>query len=214
MVNDLDAFCQSKPDPVAETTMTTDPRVDAYIAKAPDFARPMLEKIRAAFLKADKDIGETIKWGMPFYQKNGLVGGMAAFKAHVNIAFSRGKELSDPENLIQGGSMGGIRIDKDGKLPAQKTLIAYIKEAIALNGTAAPKRRPVKVPDMPEDFATALAKNARAKETFENFAPSHKRDYLEWILEARQAATRERRIAQAVEWLAEGKPRHWKHMKK
>lgn len=214
MVNDLDAFCQSKPDPVAETTMTTDPRVDAYIAKAPDFARPMLEKIRAAFLKADKDIEETIKWGMPFYQKNGLVGGMAAFKAHVNIAFSRGKELSDPENLIQGGSMGGIRIDRDGKLPARKTLIAYIKEAIALNGTAAPKRKPVKVPDMPEDFATALAKNARAKETFENFAPSHKRDYLEWILEARQAATRERRIAQAVEWLAEGKPRHWKHMKK
>lgn len=192
---------------------TKDPRVDAYIAKAPPFSQPLLEKIRAAFLKADTNMNETIKWGAPWYECNGNVGGMAAFKAHVNMAFNRGKELRDPENLIKGGSMSGIRINAGEKLPPQTVLVAYIREAIALNGKPK-KKQAVKVPAVPGDLAAALARNSQAKQHFDAFAPSHQRDYLEWILGAKQAATRARRIAHAVEWIAEGKPVNWKYMKK
>ena len=190
-----------------------DPRVDAYIAKSPDFAKPLLEKVRAAFLKADKGIVETIKWGIPYYECNGLVGGMAAFKAHVTIAFHRGKELSDPEGLIRGGSMCGIRVDENNALPSQAVLLAYVRQAIALNDKPL-KKKAVKVPAMPEDFGAALSGKPRAKKFFDALAPSHRRDYLEWILGAKQAATRAKRIATAVEWLDDGKSMNWKYEKR
>ena len=189
-----------------------DPRVDAYIAKSPDFAKAALEKTRAAFLKADKGIVETIKWGIPYYECNGLVGGMAAFKAHVTIAFNRGKELTDPEKLIRGGSMCGIRVDENNKLPSHAVLLAYIRQAIALNEKPL-KKKAVKVPEMPEDFSAALSKKPKARKFLDSLAPSHRRDYLEWILGAKQSATRARRIATAVEWLGEGKSMNWKYEK-
>ena len=193
---------------------TRDPRVDAYIAKAPDFARPMLERLRGVFLKADKGMVETIKWGAPWYECHGLVGGMVAFKAHVNIAFNRGRELRDPHGLIQGGSMGGIRVNDGEKLPSQTVLLAYVREAIALNAAKPKPKKAVRVPAMPEDFAAALAGKPKAARFFDSLAPSHRRDYLEWILGAKQAATRARRIATAVAWLGEGKSMNWKYEKK
>lgn len=110
--------------------------------------------------------------------------------------------------------MNGIRVESLKDLPAQKTLVAYIREAIALNDKPAAAKRKVKVPAVPKDFKAALELNREAHANFDAFAPSYRRDHLEWILEARQPATRERRIAQSVEWLAEGKPRNWKYMKK
>jgi hypothetical protein len=71
-------------------------------------------------------------------------------------------------------------------------------------------KKPVKV--HPE-LKTALAKNRKARETFEGFSPSHRREYVEWIAEAKGDDTRKRRIATAIEWLSEGKPRNWKYMR-
>lgn len=152
---------------------------------------------------------------MPYYRLNGLVGGMAAFKAHVDIAFRRAKEMRDPEKLFgKGSSMAAIQLRSPKELPAQKTLIAYIREAISLNGKPEPKRKPVKVPPLPDDLAQAMRGNRKAKTAYDNFPPSQQREYMEWITDAKQAATRERRIAQAIEWLSEGKPRNWKYMKR
>ncbi|HEX7030298.1 MAG TPA: YdeI/OmpD-associated family protein [Gammaproteobacteria bacterium] len=195
----------------------TDKRVDAYIRRSPEFARPILERLRATWHKACPDIEETIKWGVPYFQHNGLVGGMAAFKAHVGLGFWKAKLLKDPAGILgEGGSMSASRIRSLADLPKEKALIAIIREAVALNGDGGAKRerKPVQVPAMPADFRNCLQANRKAQATFENFPPSQRREYLEWIIEAKQAATRERRIAQAVEWLAEGKPRHWKYMKK
>lgn len=113
------------------------------------------------------------------------------------------------------GSFGCITSRKD--LPNEKTLIGYVKKATALNeaGIKAPgrtkpkKRKPIEVPDY---FATALKKNARARKTFEGFPPSHRREYLEWVTEAKREETRNQRLTTSIEWLAEGKARNWKYM--
>ncbi len=196
--------------------MPRDPRVDAYIESAPDFARPILVRIRAAWHKACPDVQETIKWGAPYFEYNGPLGGMAAFKAHVGLGFWKAGPLGNAAEILgEDSSTSMRRIRSLEELPAEKTLVAYMRKAVALNGEdAAPRtRKPVKVPPLPADFRDALQHSAAARTTFENFPPSQRREYIEWVTEAKQAATRERRIAQAVEWLAEGKPRNWKYMK-
>lgn len=197
-----------------------DPRVDAYIAAAAPFARPILQKIRAAWHKADRGIEETIKWRVPYFRKQGLVGCMAAFKGHVSLGFWRAKELSDPHGLLRDGSMlSASRFASVRDLPAEKVLIAYMREAIALDEDAknrpeTRKRKPVKVPPVPADLRQALERRRNAIETFRKLAPSHRKEYIEWINEARRASTRERRVAQAAEWVAEGKTRNWKYLQK
>lgn len=196
--------------------MSRDARVDAYIRKAPEFAQPILEKIRAAWHGACPDINETIKWGIPYFERNGLVGGMAAFKAHVSLGFWKAKQLSDPQGILgEGSSMSARRIRSLDDLPHERILLAYMREAVALNDTerAPQPRKPARTLPLPDDFLKAMQRNRKALATFEAFAPSQRREYIEWVVEAKQAATRERRIAQSVEWLAEGKPRHWKYMK-
>lgn len=197
-----------------------DPRVDAYIAKSAAFARPLLKRIRAAWHKADPAIEETIKWGVPYFQKNGLAGSMAAFKAHVSLGFWRTREMSDPHGLLREGSvMSATRLRSIDELPPESVLIEYMREAVALNQEKREKprtreRKPVKVPAVPADFRKALEKKRKVRERFEGFAPSQRKEYIEWIVEAKQAATRDRRIAQAVQWIAEGKPRNWQYMRK
>jgi uncharacterized protein YdeI (YjbR/CyaY-like superfamily) len=197
-----------------------DPRVDAYIAAAAPFAQPILRKIRAAWHKADRDIEETIKWRVPYFRKHGLLGCMAAFKGHVSLGFWRAKDLSDSHGLVRDGSMlSAIRFASVRDLPAEKVLIAYMREAIALDEDAgrspgSRKRKPVKVPAVPADLRQALARKRGAIEAFRKLAPSHRKEYIEWITGAKQAATRERRVAQAAEWIAEGKTRHWKYEQK
>lgn len=193
--------------------MGRDPRVDEYIAKAADFARPILEHLRELAHRALPDAEEAIKWGMPHFLVAGKnVAGMAAFKAHCTFAIHGDGR--------QGEAMGQFgRIASLGDLPPEPELAAKLQaaaERVAIKGTALKTgavRKPRTEIAIPADFAAALDAAPAAKATFEGFAPSHRRDYLEWITEAKAQATREKRMAQAIEWLAEGKKRNWKYEK-
>jgi len=194
---------------------TTDPRIDAYIAKAAPFAQPILTHLRALVHRALPEAEETIKWGMPHFVVRGKnVSGFAAFKAHCAfVIHGDGRQGS-----AEGDGMGGYgKIASLDDLPPEGELEAKVREAaerVAAIGTAlkpkAKKPPKAEIP-MPDDFAAALAAVPQAEATLAGFAPGQRRDYLEWITAAKQAATREKRIAQAVEWLAEGKKRNWKY---
>lgn len=192
-----------------------DPRVDAYIAEAAPFAQPILTHLRALVRRALPEAEETIKWGMPHFtaaSKN--VAGFAAFKAHCAFVIHGEGRQGEPEREGMGG-YGKIASLAD--LPPEAELAAKVKDAarrVAASGTALkPRTRKPPKPEipMPGDFAAALDGAPRARATLERFAPGQRREYLEWITEAKQPATRAKRIAQAVEWLAEGKRRHWKY---
>jgi uncharacterized protein YdeI (YjbR/CyaY-like superfamily) len=64
---------------------------------------------------------------------------------------------------------------------------------------------------VPQDLKSALARNAKARAAFEGFSPSHRREYVEWIEDAKRDDTRRKRLATAIEWMGEGKPRNWKY---
>ncbi len=197
------------------------PEVDAYINDAAEFARPILKRLRKLFHLASPKIQESIKWGLPHFEHLGIVGMMAAFKHHVGFGFWKGKLMSDPHGLFKAGSgttPHGTKVKSVAELPDEEILLAYIREAMALNeqGIALPKpaRKKAVKPKIPAELRAALAANAKARETFENLPPSHQREYVDWLTEAKQEATRLRRLATTIEWLAEGKPRNWKYMKK
>jgi uncharacterized protein YdeI (YjbR/CyaY-like superfamily) len=196
-----------------------DPRVDAYIEGAADFARPILVKLREAVHAGCPDVEERIKWGMPSFEYKGMLAGMVAFKATVGFGFWKSRLIPGFEETFGAeGAASGMRAKfasvKD--LPPKKVLVAFVKEAKRLNdeGIAEPKEATKKKPiEVPADLAAALAKSAAAKKTFAAFSPSHRREYVEWIVEAKREETRAKRIAQAVEWMAEGKSRNWKYQK-
>lgn len=196
--------------------MTTDPRIDAYIETAPEFARQILRHLRALVHKALPQAEEGIKWGMPHWMVGGKnVAGMSAFKAHCAFMI-HGDGRQGPKAGDAMGQYGKIQSLAD--LPADKVLAAKLKDAakrIAKQGSAAPGRKPTPKAEIPvpDDFAQALAGNAAARAAFDGLAPSHRRDYLEWIVEAKRDETRAKQIAQASEWLAEGKKRNWKYEK-
>ncbi|MBX3460201.1 MAG: YdeI/OmpD-associated family protein [Planctomycetes bacterium] len=198
--------------------MPRNPAVDTYIAKAADFAQPILKRIRALYHKAFPAIEEEIKWGVPAFTHKGIVGSMAAFKAHVGMAFWKGKLLKDPSGVMGDraeSAMGAVRATSVNELPADKVLIDLIQQAVALNesGIKLPKADPKKAQaKVPADFKAALAKNKQATKFWTAFSPSKKREYVEWITGAKQQATRDKRLKQAIEWIAENKPRNWKYM--
>jgi uncharacterized protein YdeI (YjbR/CyaY-like superfamily) len=192
--------------------MASDPRVDAYIAKAAPFAQPILTHLRALVHATVEELDETVKWGMPhFVYKGKNLAGIAAFKAHTAfIVHGEGR---------QGDAMGQYgKIASLAELPKDKELAAKLldakaridSEGTALKPRTAPKAPMAEIP-MPEDFAGELARLQGARERFDAFAPSHRREYLEWIVEAKRPETRAKRIAQAAEWIAEGKKRNWKY---
>lgn len=194
---------------------TTDPRVDAYIARAAPFAQPILTHLRALVHRALPQAEETIKWGMPHFTVAGKnVAGFAAFKAHCAFVIHGDGRQGEPA----GEGMGGYgKIAALTDLPEDQELEAKVREAaqrVATRGTALkPKAKKPPKPEipLPEDFAAALAGLPAAGKCYDGFSPAQRREYLEWITTAKQAATREKRIAQAVEWLAEGKRRNWKY---
>lgn len=210
---------------------TLDPRVDAYIEKSADFAQPILRHIRQVVHAACPEVEETMKWSFPHFDYKGIMISMAAFKAHCTLNFWHAKEVLGPD--AQEGAMGQFgRITSVKELPPKKVLAGYVKKAMALKDagvkpswaadraakkkaasgrTAKGKGAAVAVP---EELAAALAlkKNRKAKEAFEAFSPSHRREYAEWIAEAKRPETRLRRVTQAVAWLSEGKPRNWKYL--
>jgi uncharacterized protein YdeI (YjbR/CyaY-like superfamily) len=195
--------------------LSRDPRIDAYIAKAAPFARPILEHVRERVHIAVPEAEETLKWSAPGFTLNGkILLMMAAFKQHAALNFWRGQEIGDGNP--KAGAMGQFgRLTTMSDLPPDSDLDGLLREAAALAATApAPrktKHEPKPAPQMHPDFAAALAKSPKAKAVLDGFPPSAQRDYLEWISEARQDATRAKRIATAVEWLEEGKRRHWKY---
>lgn len=204
--------------------MPSDTRIDVYIEKAQPFAQPILRKIRSLVHKACPEVTETIKWGMPSFEYKGPMFGMAAFKQHAVGGFWKSKLLKDPENYLgerknKGGeamgNLGCLRTLKD--LPPEKVFIDFIRQHMKLNemGIKPEKVKTAKAEiQVPDDFVRALNKNKKAKTVFEKFAPSHKREYLQWITEAKREETRMKRIFTAIEWIAEGKGRNWKYEKK
>jgi uncharacterized protein YdeI (YjbR/CyaY-like superfamily) len=195
--------------------LTTDPRIDAYIAKAAPFARPILEKVRERIHAAAPEAEETMKWSAPGFTVEGkILLMMAAFKAHAALNFWRGQEIG--EGNPKAGAMGQFgKLASLDDLPPDGELDALIREAAALARTAPLPRKtmhaPQPPPSMHPEFAAALANSPKAKATLDGFPPSAQREYLEWVSEAKQDATRARRIADSVEWLSEGKRRHWKY---
>jgi len=193
-----------------------DPRVDRYIANAAPFARPILTELRDLVHDTCPRVLETLKWGMPSFMHHGILCGMAAFTAHATFGFWKGKLIVDAKSNKNYEAMGQFgRITKMGDLPAKRILAGYIRQAMRLNEenvkvprAAAKPKAPVRVP---ADLRVALAKSAKARKTFDEFAPSHRREYLEWITEAKRDETRKKRIAQTVEWLAAGRKRNWKY---
>jgi hypothetical protein len=192
------------------------PAVDVYIAKSADFARPILMRLRALMHKACPTVEETIKWGVPHFEYKGVFAGMAAFKQHAAFGFWKRRLMKDPAGFFSKGEsgMGGRKIRSLDELPSDTVLLGYIREAVALNeqGAKVPrstrKKPPVRVPAY---LAAALKRNAKARRTFGNFSASQRREYVEWLTDAKQEATRERRLASAIEWMAEGKARNWKY---
>ncbi len=199
---------------------TTDPRVDAYIAKSPDFAKPLLTHLRRLVHAACPQVQETMKWSFPHFMHQGIVCSMAAFKHHCAFGFWNHARLlpghSTPARS-SGGGMGQFgRLTALSDLPADKTLLELIAKAAALNDAGV--KRPVRpVPErrpplrLPAFLVAALKKSPRARATFDAFSYSHKKAYVEWLSEAKSEPTRQKRLATALAWLAEGKSRNWKY---
>lgn len=220
------------------TMGTKDPRIDAYIAKSADYAQPILKKLRALVHKGCPKVKETIKWGMPSFEypadkKGGnILCGFAAFKKHCVFGFWKASLMFDDSKKSSGGkASGGAEklnwgapgrdpvpscITSVKELPSDAVMLKLIKLAMKLNEDGvkvvrlSKKRPPL---PMPKDFAAAIKKNKKAATVFEAFSPSCKRDYIEWVVEAKTDETRTRRMETAIEWIAQGKQRNWKYQK-
>jgi uncharacterized protein YdeI (YjbR/CyaY-like superfamily) len=192
-----------------------DPRVDAYIEKSAAFARPILEHIRALVHAAVPDVEEAMKWSFPHFMYKGMLCSMAAFKSHCAFGFWKASLLF--EGKTERDAMGHFgRIASRADLPSDKTLTALIKKAARLNDEGVKVERKPVAPagpvDVPAYVKAALRKNKQAADAFKNFSNSHRREYVEWITEAKTEATRQKRLETAVTWIAEGKRRHWKYV--
>ncbi len=194
-----------------------DPRIDAYIAKAQPFAQPILRHLRELVHTACPDAEETMKWSFPHFDYRGeMMCSMASFKAHCSFGFWKGPQLLGA-NSLNAGAMGDFgRITALGDLPSKARITALIKQAMKLNDSGVKrvvrKKSSPKPPlRVPADFTAALRGNAAAAAAFKDFSPSARREYVEWVTEAKAAATRERRLATAIGWIAEGKRRNWQY---
>ena len=200
-----------------------DARIDSYISKSADFAKPILIHLRELVHLSCPEVEEKIKWGFPHFDYKGMMCSMASFKKHCAFGFWKASLMKDKtlianaESETAMGHYGKITSLKD--LPSDKKIIAHIKEAMMLNEKGiklltkkvAAVNKETLVPDY---FLKQLKKNKKAFTTFEKFSPSHKREYIEWITEAKTDETKNRRMQTAIEWMVEGKSRNWKYMKK
>jgi uncharacterized protein YdeI (YjbR/CyaY-like superfamily) len=187
---------------------TRDPRVDAYIEKAAPFAKPILEQFREVVHEACPEAEETIRWSVPSFSHHGMLCNMAAFKAHCRIVFAK-------EPLIRGAAEAFGKIEAVDGLPQRKRLLEMVKQAAKLNevGTRVPKTtQPAKPPaTVPPVLEAALRKSKKARARFAELSPSHKREYIEWISDAKKDETRDKRIERTIAQLEEGKSLNWKY---
>jgi len=197
---------------------TRDKRIDAYIAKSANFAQPILSYLREVVHEGCPEIEETIKWSFPHFDYKGMLCAMAAFKQHCAFGFWKGSLIFDGKGEKSEDAMGHFgRITSLKDLPAKSALLGYVMKAKQLNddGVKVPRKpvprgvkRELAVPDY---FMNAVKKNKKALATFEGFPYSHKKEYVEWVTEAKTDETRNRRLQTSVEWMAEGKSRNWKY---
>ena len=195
-----------------------DPRIDAYIAKAAPFAQPILRHVRKLVHAACPEVQETMKWRIPHFDYHGIMLGMAAFKEHCSIGFWKGELILGKRAGSDGGMghFGKITSLKD--LPSDKQFVEYVRKAAALNKQGIKKPADLKPksarPELtiPEYFRTALRKNKKATATFAGFSYTNKKEYLDWLTEAKREETRAKRLKNTIDWLAEGKPRNWKYL--
>jgi uncharacterized protein YdeI (YjbR/CyaY-like superfamily) len=198
--------------------MPYDPRFDEYIENAQPFARPILKRLRKVVHAAVPEVQENWKWSNPAFDYKGIFCSMAAFKEHCIFGFWKHQLLIDrgviePDDTILGHRG---RITSVDDLPPDKELTRILKAAAELNDKGIKAERPKAAPKPPVKVPTYLKKaldgNKKAAATFAAFSPSHKREYVEWVTEAKSEETRNRRLVQAVEWMTQGKPRNWKYM--
>jgi uncharacterized protein YdeI (YjbR/CyaY-like superfamily) len=194
-----------------------DPRIDAYIRNAADFAKPILIEFRERVHAACPDVEETLKWGHPAFLHHGLLCGMASFKEYAVFRFHNWELVRGRRTDVRPAMGHFGPVTKASDLPPAKEIADIIKHAMQLNedGVKAPRppRAPSKPVVVPDDLAGALRKNKKAQAAFEKFSPSHKREYVEWITQARREETRSRRLQTAIQQISEGKPQNWKYMK-
>jgi uncharacterized protein YdeI (YjbR/CyaY-like superfamily) len=206
-------------------TNTFDSRIDLYIAKSRPFAQPLLNHLRELVHKACPGVVETIKWSRPFFEYKGVIlGNMSAFKEHCSFGFW-GEEISAvlrDARVLKPDAMGSLgRLTRIEDLPSNKQMLDLISRATAFiesgqyTSPIAARHKVVKAPapavEAPPEFTRALKANKKASAAFAAFSPSCKREYVEWIAEARRAETREKRITTAIDWISEGKQRNWKY---
>ena len=199
----------------------TDKRIDAYIEKSADFAKPVLTHLRALVHRACPEVVETVKWSFPHFEYKGILCSMAAFKQHCSFGFWKAAVMDDPKDILESvgktgmGHLGNIKSVKD--LPSDKILTTYVKAAMKLNDdnitVPKPKAAEKKELEVPDYFTKALNKNKQALKTFKAFSYSNQKEYVDWVTEAKTEETRNKRIATALEWLAEGKIKNWKYVK-
>ena len=197
---------------------TRDKRIDAYIAKSAGFAQPILRELREVVHEGCPQVEETMKWSFPHFEYKGVLCSMASFKEHCAFGFWKGSLIIDGKENKSVDGMGQFgRLTSRQDLPPKRILLGYIKKAVQLNddGVKNPARskpktgnKDLKVPDY---FLGSLKKNKKALTVFEGFPYSKKKDYVDWVTEAKTEETRKRRLATSVEWLAEGKSRNWKY---
>ena len=202
-------------EPAGRPLMKTDPRIDAYIDRQADFARPILRHLREVVHAACPDCEEAVKWSSPhFMYKGEMLAGMAAFKQHATFGFWRGSLVVGEGNEQMSGMGQFGRLTSVDDLPPRGDLQALVHKAMKLTdeGVKPPRDKHKKEPfTVPQDMRAALDAQPAAATTFDNFPPSHQREYVEWVTEAKRDETRSKRLAQALEWLAEGKRRNWKY---
>ena len=196
---------------------TRDKRVDAYIAKSAEFAQPILRELREIVHQGCPEVEEAIKWGFPHFDYKGMLCGMAAFKQHCTFGFWKSKLVLNGEDEQSRDAMGQFgRITSLKDLPPRRVLVGYVKKAAELNDQGIKEHRPKKRTykkelAVPDYFTAAVSKNKKASATFKAFPYSKRKDYVQWVTEAKTEETRQRRLATSVEWLAEGKSRNWKY---
>lgn len=207
------------------STHLFEPRIDAYIAKSKPFAQPILIHIRELVHTACPAVGETIKWSRPFFEyKGAILGNMSAFKEHCTFGFW-GEEISAvlcEAKVLQPDAMGSLgRLTRLQDLPADKRMISLLRQAVGFidsgqyTSPIAARHKVVKAPaptpEAPTEFSRALKANKKAAAAFAAFSPGCKREYIEWIADAKRAETRDKRIATAIDWISECKQRNWKY---
>jgi uncharacterized protein YdeI (YjbR/CyaY-like superfamily) len=198
------------------------PAIDEYINKSEEFARPILLHLRKIIHLACPDVEETIKWSFPNFEYKGqILCSMASFKKHCSFGFWLGAEMEDPENILNkvgNTNMGNFgKIINHNSLPDDNIIIKYIHEAMKLSESGT-KKKTSKIKDkksleIPVYIIEFIEKYPKAKVVFNNFSNSCKKEYVQWIEEAKQVSTKLKRLEKAVSMMEEGKEFNWQYKK-